>query len=99
MVCTEQTEGIITHYVSQGTGQVIKYAPCYKFLVNGVEYKERSSHFGAKYKSEIITVYYNSDDPTKCFIKGEEKKNNIAVIVISIVGVLVVIYSFVRKND
>ena len=103
-VCTAQTEGTVTgYYTTTNRSQKSKkiYHPIYTYSVGNVVYQHQSPSGSSKQKFEKgdkIAVYFEPSAPATCYIKEEIASARFIGAVISILGAIVVIFSFFGQN-
>lgn len=78
---------------------IIQYSPVFYYKVNNVDYTCKSS-FSSSVKPKVNkkTIYYNSNDPSKCFSKWENGSNKFWGILFVVVGCICAVIFFKRDN-
>lgn len=88
--CNMQTEAIVVDLIEKENDGDILYAPVYDYYIGDRSFRAESNVSSTSHPSigDTVTIYYDSTDPTRCYIDGEYTVFSIIATVFMCLGIL-----------
>ena len=101
-LCTSQTSGIVSEVQEvivkksgKSGSRVKEYVPIFTYAVGGIEYESSGARYGSASTFPVgrnVTVFYDPDNPGKCYLE-DERQPPIGPVIFFAIGVVFMLAS------